>query len=164
MPRRSRKAQEAELWGRLLFAHRRVSDALARGMDERAGIPLAWYEVLLILSSVGDRKLRLQDLEPSVLYSQSGLSRLIDRMVTAGLVVRERASHDRRGVCVRMTTSGQRAFKRAAPVYLNGIEEHFLSRMSNEERQLLRSILDRICNQEERAGHSLERPREKLNA
>jgi DNA-binding MarR family transcriptional regulator len=74
----------------------------------------------------------MQELSASVLLSKSGLSRLVDRMVAAGLVRRERCQDDRRGWFAVLTDQGRSALRRAAPVHLRGIQEHFNGHLEPE--------------------------------
>ena len=77
------------------------------------GLPLSRYDVLLNLAEAPGGRLRMQELSASVLLSKSGLSRLVDRMVAAGLVRRERCEDDRRGWFAVLTDQGRSAL--AAP-------------------------------------------------
>ena len=146
MPGISKRASDAELWGRLLSTQQLVSKELDIALERDAGIPLAWYEVLLILAKSPERKRRLQELERQMFHSQSGLTRLVDRMQTAGHVVKEKVSEDGRGVYARLTTEGMRIFRRAAPTYVDVIHEHFLHQMDDEERAVVARVLERVRN------------------
>ncbi len=110
-----------------------MSDLLNKSLVDERGLSLAWYEVLLQLTESGEDRLRLQDLADRVLYSRSGLTRLIDRMESAGLVEREPCDDDRRGTYAVITTEGKRQFRRAAATHLRSLEEHFFSRLTDEE-------------------------------
>jgi DNA-binding MarR family transcriptional regulator len=79
-----------------------------------------------------------------VLLSKSGLSRLVDRMVDAGLVRRERCQDDRRGWFAVLTDQGRSDLRRAAPVHLRGIQEHFARHLRPEEVEVLTAALSRV--------------------
>jgi DNA-binding MarR family transcriptional regulator len=100
--------------------------------------------VLLNLAEAPEGRLRMQELSASVLLSKSGLSRLVDRMVEAGLVRRERCEDDRRGWFAVLTDQGRSALRRAAPIHLRGIHEHFTSHLRPEEVKALTSALSRV--------------------
>ena len=102
-------------WRSLLEVHKNVVELLARELEEQRGLPLGWYDVLLTLDQAPEQRLRMQELAQSVLLSKSGLTRLIDRMETEGLVRRERCPSDRRGAFAVLTPEGRSAFRRAAP-------------------------------------------------
>lgn len=139
MPRRSKRAEETHIWGALLAVHKFTSRELAADLEREAGISLGWYDTLLVLAESGDGRLRLQDLEQRVLHSQSGLTRLIDRMAAAGHVTREKADDDRRGVYARITPEGMHAFRRAAPTFVRGVHKYFLSHLSEQEKEVMRN-------------------------
>src|SRR5512134_3413797 len=87
-------------WRTFLVAHARVTDVLASELEAEGGLPLTWYDVLVQLSEAPDNRLRMQELARAVLLSKSGLTRLVDRMTSGGLVTREPCLDDRRGTFV----------------------------------------------------------------
>ncbi len=135
---------QLETFGRFLRAHQQVSELLNKSLVEERGLSLPWYDVLLQLSASGEDRLRLQELADRVLYSRSGLTRLIDRMESAGLVSREPCEDDRRGTYAVLTAEGKRALRRAAPTHLRGIEEHFFSKLSADEIKLLGEAMTKV--------------------
>jgi DNA-binding MarR family transcriptional regulator len=143
MPARPDPAQLAA-WRLLLEAHATVTELLERELLAERGLPLSRYDVLLNLAEAPGGRLRMQELSASVLLSKSGLSRLVDRMVEAGLVRRERCEDDRRGWFAVLTDQGRSALRRAAPVHLRGIHDHFTSHLEPGEVEAMRSALARV--------------------
>jgi DNA-binding MarR family transcriptional regulator len=135
-----------DLFGSFLRAHAQIYEALNRDLLAERGISLPWYEVLLQLASAPESKLRLQDLAERVLYSRSGLTRLIDRMESAGLVKRQPCSHDKRGTFASLTPDGSREFRRAAPTHLRGIEEYFFRHLSEPEAEQLGQTMEHLLS------------------
>jgi DNA-binding MarR family transcriptional regulator len=131
-------------WRRLLEAHATVTELLERELVAERSLPLNRYDVLLNLAEAPGGRLRMQELSASVLLSKSGLSRLVDRMVEAGLVRRERCEDDRRGWFAVLTDQGRSALRRAAPVHLRGIQEHFARHLEPGEAQVLAAALGRV--------------------
>ena len=131
-------------WRALLETHAAVTELLARELSAERGLPLKAYDVLLNLAESPEGRLRMQELSASVLLSKSGLSRLVDRMVEAGLVRRERCQDDRRGWFAVLTDQGRSALRRAAPVHLRGIQEHFAQHLEPEEVRVLATALARV--------------------
>jgi DNA-binding MarR family transcriptional regulator len=132
-------------WRSLLEAHAAVTELLARELEDERGLPLAWYEVLLQLATTPGGRLRMQELAQSVLLSKSGLTRLIDRMQRQGLVRRERCPSDRRGWFAVLTPAGRTAFRRAAPIHLRGIQEHFARHVDGPEAEVVQAALARVA-------------------
>jgi DNA-binding MarR family transcriptional regulator len=143
MPARPDPAQLAA-WRLLLEAHATVTELLEHELVAARRLPLSRYDVLLNLAEAPGGRLRMQELSASVLLSKSGLSRLVDRMVAAGLVRRERCEDDRRGWFAVLTDQGRSALRRAAPVHLRGIHEHFTRHLSPEEVEVLTATLSRV--------------------
>src|SRR5262245_41119848 len=143
MPARPDPAQLAA-WRLLLEAHATVTELLERELVAERGLPLTRYDVLLNLAEAQGGRLRMQELSASVLLSKSGLSRLVDRMVEVGLVRRERCEDDRRGWFAVLTDQGRSALRRAAPVHLRGIHEHFTSHLTPQEVEAMRVALARV--------------------
>ena len=139
-------------WRSLLEAHATVVELLARELEDERGLSLGWYEVLLQLAQAPGGRLRMQDLAQSVLLSKSGLTRLIDRMEGDGLVGRERCPSDRRGAFAVLTPAGRTVFRRAAPVHLRGVQEHFARHLDGAEAELLRACLARVTGAARAAG------------
>jgi DNA-binding MarR family transcriptional regulator len=111
---------------------------------EEAGLPpLAWYDVLATLRDASDQRLRQVEIAERVLLSNSGLSRLIDRIESKGLVQRVQCAEDRRSLYVELTDDGQEMLSRMWPVYARGIADDFLPALGSdpcEIRQTLESI------------------------
>ncbi len=144
MPTRPDAARLAA-WRAFLQAHALLTDVLARELDEASHVPLPWYDVLLQLTEAGGR-LRMQELASRLVLSRSGITRLVDRLQEAGYVQREHCSEDRRGTWAVLTTEGRSALRRAAPVHLRGIEEHFARHLTDDEAATLDAALTRILD------------------
>jgi len=139
-----------DAWRAFLRTHATVVAALGAELEAERDLPLPWYDVLVSLSDAGGR-LRMQELAARVLFSRSGLTRLIDRMVGAGLVNRERCEDDRRGTFAVLTPTGARRLREAAGVHLRGVDDHFTSHLSDADVRGLRAALEKILRAEKLA-------------
>ena len=72
------------------------------------------YEVLVVLSESPGRRIRMSQLAEGSNQSRSRLTHTVGRMERAGLITRETASEDRRGVVAILTDKGFELLKRAA--------------------------------------------------
>lgn len=135
-----------QAWRRFLEAHAYVLAILERELEDEEDLPLAWYDVLVQLSEVEGSRLRMQELAEAVLLSKSGLSRLVDRMVDAGLVRREACESDRRGTYAVMTEAGWDRLRATAPTHVRGVDEHFASLLTDEEAQVVARALQRVVD------------------
>src|SRR4051794_39472276 len=100
--------QGIDTWATFLRAQTTVLRRLEAEMEAERGLPIVWYEVLLHLGEAPKHRLRLQQLTDRILLTQSGASRLVDRMVAAGLIDRSADDADRRGRYASLTTKGRR--------------------------------------------------------
>jgi len=124
------KPAEMRAWRAFLDAQASLLRRLEADLIEEEDITLAEYDVLLQLSFAPDGRLRMTELSDRVRLSPSGLTRLVDRLVRTGLVKRGRCASDRRGSFAILTSAGKVRLRRASPIHLRGIREHFSKRLS----------------------------------
>jgi DNA-binding MarR family transcriptional regulator len=130
-----------EAWRALLVTHAALVRRLNEELEEERALPLAWYEVLLHLNEAPDGSLRMGDLARRALLTPSGLTRLVDRMETAGLVERRACGADRRGSWATLTPAGRKKLKESSPVHVRGVGRYFARHLSKEEaKALVRSL------------------------
>jgi DNA-binding MarR family transcriptional regulator len=132
------------VWRSFLRAHAAAIRELERELLAETGMPLGWYDVLLQLAEAPGRRLRMAELADRVLLSRSGLTRLIDRLETDGLVRREPSPDDARGTFTVLTGDGMSRLREAAPVHLAGIRKHWLAHFSDDELRQLGTLLGRL--------------------
>lgn len=132
-------------WRAFLRAHATVVDRLDHELQADQDLPLTWFEVLLHLDRAPERRLRLSDLASRLLLSRSGITRLVDRMVAAGFIERQACPTDRRGAFAALTPEGLALLRRARPVHLRGVEEHFAQHLRAEEVEVVRAALERVA-------------------
>jgi DNA-binding MarR family transcriptional regulator len=130
---------ELAAWRGFLRVHAALARELDRELEAEHGLSLSSYEVLLFLRDAPDAMLRMSELADSVLLSQSGVTRLVDRLEREGLVERVRCEFDRRGLYARLTAAGAAKLAEARPTHLRGVRERFLERFDDGE---LRSLPD----------------------
>jgi DNA-binding MarR family transcriptional regulator len=140
----SRKDLVTSAWGSLLQVHAAVVPALDRVVQEAAGLPLSWYDVLLELAAEPGRRLRMSDLGQRVVLSRSRVSRLVDEMCAAGLVAREDNPDDARSSLAVLTAEGLRRYRQAAPAYVAGIDATFASHLTDDELRVVAAALPKV--------------------
>lgn len=129
-------------WARLMRAQRRGLSIVEGKLKDAGFPPLEWYDVLLELERCGP--LRPRELQSRLLLAQYNLSRLLDRMVRAGLVERSSCPEDGRGLTVGITREGRTTRKRMWPAYAEGIEEAIGARLALAEVEKLVSLLGQL--------------------
>jgi DNA-binding MarR family transcriptional regulator len=133
-----------QVWEGLAKVHSSITAALEHDMVPGAGMPLAWYEVLLSLSRAAGGMMRYQDLARVAGITNSGASRRLDQMTRAGLIERRSCPTDRRGVFAHITTKGQAAFKTAHKVFLNSLERNLGSTLKPGDAELISAALSKL--------------------
>src|SRR5215471_13976414 len=108
-------------WARLMKAQQLALGIIEQDLKAAGLPPLVWYDVLLEVERAGGEGLRPFELERAMLLAQYNLSRLIDRMVAAGLVERRPCDDDGRGHKVAVTDAGRAMRRRMWPVYARAI-------------------------------------------
>ena len=136
-------ANQRAQWRVFLETALALIDILDAEMQEQRGITLAWYDVLIHLEDAPDG-LGMTEIANRILFSKSGLTRVIDRMEAAGLVRRERPPEDRRVVKVLLTPAGLDALDAARAVHRRGIQEHFVSHLDPGQLQELAGMLQGV--------------------
>jgi DNA-binding MarR family transcriptional regulator len=86
----------------------------------------------------------MSDLADRLLLSRSGVTRLVDRLVSVGLVERVTCESDRRGQWASLTDAGYQRLRAASPTHLRGVAKHFLDRLSGDDLVALERMLDRV--------------------
>lgn len=137
-------ADELAVWRAFLRAHARVVRTLEADLLAEHDLPLAWYDVMVQLVEAPGRRVRMTELADRVLLSRSGLTRLVDRMVGAGLVRREPCDTDARGYYAVLTDEGYARLRSAAGTHLRGVRDRVISLFDPDELQLLGSYLARL--------------------
>ncbi len=135
-------------WQRLLRYARETTAVLDADLVRDREISLEDYDVLFQLQGAGGA-LRMTDLTLAVLITKSSCTRLVDRLVSRGLVERKTSEGDRRSVQVQITKQGRAVLRRAALTHLRGIDAVFASRLTDRDLSDLRRILNHLATQHE---------------
>lgn len=133
-----------EAWLVFLGAHARVVPRVDKDLRRECGISFTWFDVLQQLSIVPEQRLRMQELADALLLSKSGLTRLVDRIESEGLVAREAVPGDRRSLFVTLTPAGRSLVEKARITVRDSVQAHFGAVMSDEELTVIRDALDRV--------------------
>ena len=134
-------------WSTFLRAHARVVRELERELQADQDLALTDYDVLVQLAAADERRLRMSELAERLLLSRSGVTRLVDRLVSDGLVERVVCESDRRGQWAALTDAGNARLRRAAPTHLRGVAAHFLDRLSPDDLAALERMLAKLLDE-----------------
>jgi DNA-binding MarR family transcriptional regulator len=121
-------------FGHLVAAASRLEHILGGSLAEHFQISHQTFEVLAILQRAGPDGLSMRSIAQEQVLSTGGVTRLIDRMEDAELVVRGPDPNDRRGRRVRLSPAGEALANRAAHLHAQNIRRYFLEPVPEAER------------------------------
>ena len=116
--------EETALWVALNLAQRSVYGVMDAALKAEGLPPLRWYDVLWAIERAGEGGVRPFEMERSLLFEQSNLSRLLRRMTGEGLVEESVFKDDRRGKVLRITQKGRQVRKQMWQIYGPLIHKH----------------------------------------
>ena len=131
-------------WRAFLAAQRLLFDRLERQLQRDAGMPLAYYEILVRLSEAPDRTLRMSQLAESALSSRSRLSHAVARLEEEGWVRRRACAEDRRGSFAELTEEGLAKLRAVAPEHVDAVRAELFDPLTPAQRRALREISDTL--------------------
>ncbi|MGI5522523.1 MarR family winged helix-turn-helix transcriptional regulator [Micromonospora sp. CA-259024] len=137
-------SDEQRTWRAFLTASRALMDTLDRELQRDAGMPHAYYEILVRLSESPGRRLRMSDLAEAAGSSRSRLSHAVARLEAAGWVRREECPTDRRGQVALLTDEGFATLAAAAPGHVAGVRRHLFDALSPAQVDQLRRISETL--------------------
>jgi DNA-binding MarR family transcriptional regulator len=131
-------------WVSFLRAHSAITRQLNADLLNEHGLTLNDYEVLLCLAREPNGMLRRVDLAQTVILTASGITRLLDGLERAGFVEKASCASDARVSYAKLTDAGRAKLDAAAVTHLAGIDDLFLGRYSESERETLAELLGRL--------------------
>ena len=131
---------EQRTWRAFLTAQRLLFDRLERQLQRDAGLPHAYYEILVRLSEAPDRTLRMSQLADSSLSSRSRLSHAVARLEAAGWVRRRACDEDRRGAFAELTPEGMAKLEDAASGHVEAVRADLFDPLTRDQQHALRDV------------------------
>jgi DNA-binding MarR family transcriptional regulator len=129
--------------GLLIEVHDGLLRRLGCQLDE-LGLPRAEFDALLRLARSEQGRLRLNDLATQLGLSNSGSSRLVDRLVRRGYARREACETDRRGAFAVITDDGRALVEDAIVDHVTLIERWYTGVLEPDELQTLSALLRKV--------------------
>ena len=132
-------------WRAFLEATRRLEEQLDRELQQDAGIPLAYYTILAMLSEAPERTLRMSELAQRTWSSRSRLSHAVDRLEDKGWITRRSCPSDKRGSFAQLTNAGLMALEAAAPGHVAGVRRHMFDQLTPSQVDALGVISQTVA-------------------
>jgi DNA-binding MarR family transcriptional regulator len=137
--------EERLLWRRFVETHAAIVRRLDENLSAQSGLTLSSYEVLVELVRAPGNRLRMAELAERLLFTRSGVTRLVDRLERDGLVERSECPHDGRGVYAILTEKGFNTFEVAAVPHVDGLRRLFFDRLDDGKGDRLGDLLLRLA-------------------
>jgi DNA-binding MarR family transcriptional regulator len=136
--------ERLHLMGLIVRSHRLLTDRLGRELERDVGIPLVFFDVLINVGAAPEGRITMSRLSNDIALTTGGVTRLVDRMVDAGLVERQACPSDRRSIHVILTPEGRNVLDRAVEAHIEGIDRHLIAHLSDKDRANLATALTKI--------------------
>ena len=132
---------QTERLTRLLVEFYERFSSWEQGVVRETGLTLPQMHTLEILGSAG--QLRMKELAEKMGITTGALTVMADRLVRAGLVVREPNENDRRSIMVRLTPEGERHFREHHKLHTE-LTCELLSGLEPDEAEALLRIIPKL--------------------
>jgi DNA-binding MarR family transcriptional regulator len=137
--------RHADAWIGFLETHKRLTRALDAELDASHGLTLSAAEVLGRLAATEDRCMRLSKLASVTGLSLSRISRIVDSLVTRGLVIRKGREDDARAVEAHLTDAGLALARAAQASHFASVQASFFDQLSADELATLARVFARLA-------------------
>ena len=112
---------------------------------EPFGLDFGDYQLLVMLSEAPGHRLRMCDLADTLRLSRSGLTRRMQGVVKAKLVVRTQNKEDARSANAQLTPKGMALLKRAAPHHVESVRRQMIDLLTEPEARAIGSAFTKIA-------------------
>lgn len=136
--------QELKLWLTFLRSSYNIKQRLASDMRRVNCVSIGWYDVLINLYQGNKEGMPMQELAECVFMSNSGLTRLLDRMIDEGLVRRDSSTEDRRVFLAVLTEKGRALLEELLPQHQARIRNYFIQHLTDEEIEVMTRALQKV--------------------
>lgn len=139
----SDKSNAVDAWEALFRAQVSVLRDLTREFPH-GEVSFNEYDVLFNLTRQPQQRSRIRDLNKHLLLTQPSVSRLVDRLVSRGLVEKSADPADARGTIVQLTADGTELFRAVAVKHAESIRRRVGSVLDADELRTLTVLSDKL--------------------
>ena len=133
-----------DAWGALTRTHAAIVQRLQEALASGDFPPLPWYEVLATVAEAPEERMKMGDLAQALVITRGGLTKLVDRLVKAGLLERTFCETDRRVSYATLLPAGRDLLEEMRPVVIAELEVAFSANLSVRQAEGLRDTLERV--------------------
>ena len=133
-----------EAWIAISQTHAAISGRLQEALTAAELPPLPWFEVLATLDRAPEQRLKMGDLAEALVITRGGLTKLVDRLIKAGLLERTFCETDRRVSYATLLPAGAELLGEMRPLVRAELASAFSANLSVEQAEELRSMLEQV--------------------
>lgn len=133
-----------EAWIAIARTHAAVTGRLQEALVAAGMPPLAWFEVLATLDRAPEQRMKMGELAEALVITRGGLTKLVDRLIKAGLLERTFCETDRRVSYATLLPAGIELLGEMRPVVRGELAVAFSANLSADQAEELRETLERI--------------------
>ncbi len=135
---------EMQAWMNLAQLLMLLPTALDRQLREDAGIPHAYYQILVALSAQPDRAIRMTQLARLSGTTTTRLSHAVTNLEQRGWVERHACPTDKRGQIAQLTDAGMAVLRAAAPGHVTEVRRLIFDNLTHDDVLRLRDIAGKL--------------------
>ena len=141
----SERRNRIAVWSDLVVAHDLLMKQFHAELKRDSDLTVSQYDALLRLALAPGQRLQMGEVAGSLLFSSGAATKLFDRLVQRGLVVRSADPNDRRCVIVGLTDEGSALIDRARLAHGYSIHDKLGAFTSEAERRHVAAFLKRLA-------------------
>lgn len=131
-------------WGALTRTHAAISQRLQDALAAADFPPLPWYEVLATVAEAPEQRMKMGSLAEALVITRGGLTKLVDRLINAGLLERTFCDTDRRVSYATLLPAGRDLLEEMRPVVVAELQVAFAANLTDAQAHDLREALERV--------------------
>ena len=133
-----------EAWIAISQTHAAITGRLQEALTAAEMPPLPWFEVLATLDRAPELRLKMGDLAEALVITRGGLTKLVDRLIKAGLLERTFCETDRRVSYATLLPAGAELLEEMRPLVRAELASAFSASLSVEQAEELRTMLEQV--------------------
>lgn len=133
-----------EAWIAITQTHAAVTGRLQEALTAAELPPLPWFEVLATLDRAPEQRLKMGDLAEALVITRGGLTKLVDRVIKAGLLERTFCETDRRVSYATLLPAGVELLEEMRPLVRAELASAFSANLTVEQAEELRAMLEQV--------------------
>jgi DNA-binding MarR family transcriptional regulator len=136
-------------WRNIHHVNAVIRSALSARLDAEGGCSLPEHDLMSWLEVEGATRPRMVDLAELLGVTQSGVTRLVDRLIGRGWVEREQPADNRRVMYARLTREGRAVLAATRKAYFSALRKELTARLADKDIAALTNLTAQFLNDHE---------------